>query len=83
MTKTVYATFLGGDASGDTVTLRLEEPMELQPNARVMLTDVGSAESSEAPKSFLDVVQGLKLDGPADLSTRLHEYLYGDDGEDR
>lgn len=82
MTKTVYATFVGGDASGDTVTLRLEQPMELSPNARVMLTVEGGV-ASEQPKSFLDVVQGLELSGPSDLSTRLHEYLYGDDGEGR
>jgi hypothetical protein len=83
MTKTVYATFVGGDESGGTVTLRLEQPMELRPNARVMLTDVGGGEAGEQPKSFLDVVQGLKVDGPSDLSTRMHEYLYGDDGEGR
>lgn len=82
MPKTVYATFVRGDESGDTVTLRLEEPMELLPNARVMLTVQASGDSTEPqPKSFLDVVQGLKLDGPPNLSTRLHDYLYGDGGE--
>jgi hypothetical protein len=74
MTKTVYATYLGGDV------LRLEAPMELPPNTRVKLTvDSSGGSGSAAPRSFLDVVQELNLDGPSDWSTRLHEHLYGDD----
>jgi hypothetical protein len=83
MTRTVYARFVAGDESGDTVTLRLEEPVELAPNERVRLTVEAAGSAGAPPRSFLDVAQGLQLDGPADLSTRLHEFLYGDDGERR
>jgi hypothetical protein len=72
MTKTVYATF-------DGEVLRLEEPLGLAPNSRVRVTVEAGDASAPPPKSFLDVVQGLELDGPSHLSTRLHEYLYGDD----
>jgi hypothetical protein len=51
--------------------------------ARTVQATVDGGASGEQPESFLDVVQGLKLDGPPDLSTRLHEYLYGNDGEGR
>jgi hypothetical protein len=43
----------------------------------------GADDAGEEPKSFLDVVQGLELDGPPDLSPRLHRSLYGDDGDGR
>lgn len=72
MTRTVYATLHDGE------WLHLEEPMALPANARVKVTIESAAEqASPQPKSFLDVVQGLKLDGPSDWSTRLHDHLYG------
>lgn len=76
MTKTVYARVVA--ESGDTVTVRLEEPMQLEPNARVRLTMETCGDPAVQPAFFLDVVQGLNLDGPADASTRLDDYLYGD-----
>ena len=58
--------------------MRFEEPLDLAPNTRVRVTIESSGDpASSRPKSFLDVVQGLKLDGPSDWSTRLHDHLYG------
>jgi hypothetical protein len=71
MTRTVYGTVHDGE------WVHLDEPMELPSNARVKITiESGEPEPAE-PSSFLDVVQGLKLDGPSDWSTRLHDHLYG------
>jgi hypothetical protein len=75
MTRTVYATL------HDREWLHLEEPMDLPADGSVRLkVTIESGEEQEAPRatSFLDVVQGLRLDGPPDLSTRFHDYLYGD-----
>lgn len=69
MTRTLYGTF-------DGEVLRFEGPVELAPHTRFRVT-IESAPEPSQPKSFLDVVQGLKLDGPADWSTRLHDHLYG------
>ena len=71
MTKTLYGTF-------DGEVMRFEEPLDLAPNTRVRVTIESSGEPTPSqPRSFLDVVQGLKLDGPSDWSTRLHDHLYG------
>ena len=65
MTRTVYATFHGRE------WLKLEEPMEVTPGSRVRVTIESSDEpAAPPPRSFLDVVQGLELDGPSDWSTR-------------
>ena len=68
MTKTLEAVF-------DGEVLRLAEPLSLKPNTRVRLT-LEVDESAEKPKSFLQTARGLDLDGPADWSENLDEYLY-------
>jgi hypothetical protein len=70
MTKTIKAVF-------DGKTLRPEEPLELAPNTRVRLT-IETPSPVEAPVSFLKTARSLKLDGPADWSANLEEYLYGE-----
>lgn len=71
MTRTLYGTF-------DGEVLRFEEPLELAPHTRLRVTIESESEpEASQPKSFLDVVQGLKLDGPSDWSSRLHDHLYG------
>ena len=71
MTRTLHATF-------DGQVLRPDEPIALAPNTRVLVT-IEAPEASEAPaQSFLQIAQSLKLEGPADWSARLDEYLYGD-----
>ena len=77
-TTTVFATY-----KGDGI-LRLEEDVAIDPETRVRVTIEQGATPAQAPaRSFLDVLQGLNLDGPADASTRLDEYLYGDGGRER
>jgi hypothetical protein len=71
MTKTLFATF-------DGEVLRPEEPVSLAPNTRVRVT-IETTEESDAPAaSFLRTAQTLDLDGPADWSARIEEYLYGE-----
>jgi hypothetical protein len=68
MTKTIEAVF-------DGKTLRPDEPLELAPNTRVRLT-IETPSPSQAPMSFLRTARSLRLDGPADWSANLEEYLY-------
>jgi hypothetical protein len=71
MTKTLFATF-------DGEVLRPEEPVSLAPNTRVRVT-IETTEPSEASSaSFLRTAQALHLEGPADWSARMEEYLYGE-----
>jgi len=69
MIKTIEAVF-------DGEALRPDEPLELAPNTRVRLT-IEALRSSHAPMSFLRTARSLGLDGPADWSAKLEEYLYG------
>lgn len=69
MTQSLRATF-------DGQVLRPEEPVALEPNTRVRIT----IESLDAPgaetASFLRTARSLNLEGPADWSARLEDYLY-------
>ena len=62
--------------------LRPEEPLELKPNTRVLITIETLPVVETNPVSFLDTALSLGLQGPADWSTKLDDYLYGvqDDG---
>ena len=70
MTKTLKAVF-------DGEVLRPVEPVSLKPNTRVRITLEVDEPTHEAPKSFLQIARGLELDGPADWSQNLDDYLYG------
>jgi hypothetical protein len=71
MSETLYATF-------DGEVLRPDRPVSLEPNTRVRLT-IETAETEEPhATSFLKTARGLELEGPADWSARLEEYLYDD-----
>jgi hypothetical protein len=73
MTQTVEAVF-------DGAVLRPETILPLPPNTRVRLTlEVLPAASDAAPASFLGTARSLGLSGPADWSSNLDDYLYGDD----
>lgn len=50
------------------------QPIKLKANTRVQLSVV----TDEQPVSFLDVAESLALEGPADWSLKLDEYLYGE-----
>jgi len=70
MSTRVHATF-------DGVGLRLDEPVDLPPNTRVVVTIEPMKEGSERRLSFLETAGGLNLDGPSDWSCRVEDYLYG------
>ena len=71
MTTTVFATF-------DGEVLRPEDPVTLAPNTRVRVTIETTVAAESKSSSFLRTAQSLNLDGPADWSERLEEYLYGE-----
>ena len=70
MSQTVEAVF-------DGEVLRPTEPLQLEPNTRVLVTLEVQGSQGEA-KSFLQVARSLELEGPADWSTHTEDYLYGD-----
>lgn len=71
MSTTVHALF-------DGEVLRPDEPLPFAPNTRVRLTvEADPRPEPRAPKSFLEVAEGLNLDGPPDWSSRVDDYLYG------
>lgn len=70
MIKEIEAVFDGS-------VLRPVEPLDIKPNTRVRITvDVPKA-ITDRHGSFLDMAQGLNLDGPADWSENIDSYLYG------
>jgi hypothetical protein len=71
MTTTVFATF-------DGEVLRPEDPVTLAPNTRVRVTIETTVAAESKSSSFLRTAQSLNLDGPADWSERLEDYLYGE-----
>lgn len=72
MTTTLYATF-------DGEVLRPEHPVPLAPNTRVRITVETEQEDEPGTGSFLRTARGLNLDGPADWSARLDDYLHGEE----
>lgn len=73
MAQTLEAVF-------DGAVLRPEEPLRLAEGARVRITieAVSSpATDDKQPRSFLQTARCLQLEGPADWSANLDEYLYG------
>jgi hypothetical protein len=71
MTTTVFATF-------DGEVLRPEAPLALAPNTRVRVTIEKTVADESKSRSFLCTAQLVDLDGPADWSERLDDYLYGE-----
>jgi predicted DNA-binding antitoxin AbrB/MazE fold protein len=69
MIRTLEATF-------DGQVLRPDKPLELQPNTRVRIT-IETETPPEKLRSFLQTARSLNLQGPADWSARIEEYLYG------
>jgi hypothetical protein len=70
MSTTLYAMF-------DGEVLRPDQPLQIAPNTRVRLTIETEPVQKRPPRSFLDVAEGLSLDGPPDWSARVDDYLYG------
>jgi predicted DNA-binding antitoxin AbrB/MazE fold protein len=67
--KTIEAVF-------DGMVFKPSEPVSLEPNTRVQITIETTARAAGGA-SFLQVASNLNLEGPADWSTNLEEYLYG------
>jgi len=70
MIKRIHAIFDGN-------VFRPSEPCNLEPNTEVELTLNIPETNGESPSSFLDIAEGLKLEGPADWSSNVDQYLYG------
>lgn len=70
MSQTLEAIF-------DGQVFRPIEAVELRPNTRVQLIVTVKATPEEEPKSLLRVARSLKLQGPADWSSSIDDYLYG------
>ena len=77
MSRTIEAIF-------DGEVLRPQEPLKLQPNTKVRITIEESTTAKLNPRSFLQTARSLNLEGPADWSERIEEYLYENrtDGQD-
>jgi hypothetical protein len=71
MSTTIRATF-------DGEVFRPIDPIPLAPNTEVTITIETPGEAEPRPASFLDTALSLNLEGPTDLSERLHDYLHGD-----
>ena len=74
MSQTLEAVFDGS-------VFRPDQPIELEPNTRVRITIEPATTSEKEPQSFLQVARSLNLEGPRDWSSRLDEYLYGENGK--
>lgn len=70
MTQTVEAIY-------DGAVLRPAAALPLEPNTRVRLTVEVLPPAEAAAPSFLRTARALALEGPADWSANLDNYLYG------
>jgi hypothetical protein len=68
MVKTIDAVF-------DGTVFRPTEEIRLQPNTLVRIT-IETLPFRQGKTSFLELARSLNLDGPADWSENLDEYLY-------
>jgi hypothetical protein len=70
MIQTIEAVF-------DGAVLRLDEPLQIEANTRVRVTVETLPAEESRPRSFLRTARSLRLEGPADWSANLDDYLYG------
>lgn len=64
MSKIIEATF-------DGEVLRVDEPLDIEPNTRVRITIERMGQPKNGADSFLDTALSLNLQGPPDWSARL------------
>ncbi len=74
MVQTLEAVF-------DGEVLHPDEPLAVEPNTRVRLVVETMPEAKSKPASFLRTARSLNLEGPADWSTNLDSYLYGEEAQ--
>ncbi len=65
------------EALFDGTVFRPAEPITLDPNTRVWIAIEIIPPPVQEETSFLRVARSLNLEGPADWSANLEEYLYG------
>lgn len=70
------------DATFDGKVFRPEKPVGLMPNTRVKIIVETEPLTKDRKLSFLQTAKALKLDGPADWSENIDEYLYGKEIKD-
>ncbi len=68
------------DATFDGTVFRPTTPVAIAPNTEVRLTieTVPISQKAGEPYSFLKVARSMKLKGPANWSSNLHQELYGE-----
>ena len=66
------------EAVYDGEVLRPVQPLDLKPNTRLRITVEENGPEVKPRRSFLQTARSLELEGPADWSARIEEYLYGD-----
>ncbi len=66
------------EALFDGEVLRPDNPLAVEPNTRVRITVETLPPTKERPRSFLQTASALQLEGPADWSANIDNYLYGD-----
>jgi predicted DNA-binding antitoxin AbrB/MazE fold protein len=69
------------DAVYDGQVFRPSEPVQLKPNTRVKIIVDTEEEEKDKPKSFLQTVRALNLDGPADWARNIDDYLYSENDD--
>ncbi len=74
MLKTVEAVY-------DGAALVPLEPLTLLPNTRVWIIIETPETDTSTTTSFLQTARSLRLEGPADWSLNLEQYLYGEQVE--
>jgi hypothetical protein len=70
MPRTIYARY-------DGKVILPEEDLEFAPNARLRLVVEYATEPDYSDYPLLRTLRSARLDGPADFSERIHDYLYG------
>ncbi len=65
------------DAIFDGTVFRPSGKVPLKPNTRVQITVEVNEDKPRNGISFLEVARSLELQGPADFSDNLDDYLYG------
>jgi len=63
--------------------MQFDEPLPYPANTRLVAALEQETPSFQNGRSWAARARELKLQGPTDLSVRLHEYLYGGDEDDR
>ena len=66
------------EAVYDGEVLRPVQPLDFEPNTRLRITVEENEPEIKPRLSFLQTARSLELEGPADWSARIEEYLYGD-----